>query len=258
MVEYASSKTKTKLRARRVAVIRKRGGSVSGIPAVIFDGDDTLWETMPLYTTAKIGFQRLMAAESLDSVRALEEFEKIDKKNVERLGFSRQRLPTSMSETYRLLCSEKGQSLNGQVQIRIREIANRIFEGQARLVPGAECVLEALCNFRLILLTKGDPAVQRKRTEESGLANYFDSIYIVPSKQEAEFQSIIQKEEIDKQASWSVGDSLRSDVHPALKVGLNAIWIPTSTWSYEVESVRPEQERLHICKSLSEIPLILT
>ena len=33
---------------------------------VIFDGDDTLWETMPLYTGAKERFYGLMGASGFD------------------------------------------------------------------------------------------------------------------------------------------------------------------------------------------------
>jgi len=212
---------------------------------------------MPLYTTAKIEFQGLMAAESLDPVRALDEFERLDNSNVDRFGFSRQRLPASMLETYCRLSRESGRAPGQQVEKRISEIADRLFASKARLVPGAEDVLRALKDFRLMLLTKGDRVVQQRRLEESGLGGYFESIHIVPNKQEAAFQTLIKENGIDKQISWSVGDSLRSDVQPALKVGLNAIWIPASTWSYEVGSVRSDKGGLYICEALTGVPLIL-
>ena len=58
---------------------------------VIFDGDDTLWETMPLYTEAKQRFYDLMAAAGFDRGTAEERFEAIDHANVERFGFSQVR-----------------------------------------------------------------------------------------------------------------------------------------------------------------------
>ncbi len=74
---------------------------------VIFDGDDTLWETMPLCAGAKGRFYGLMGAAGFDrgaaEERFEERFEEIDRANVERFVFSHERFPRSMVETYKEL-----------------------------------------------------------------------------------------------------------------------------------------------------------
>ncbi len=70
---------------------------------IIFDGDDTLWETAPLYARAKKEFFARMSSLGFDPLEVKKTFQLIDIANVDRLGFSKERFPTSMAETYRLL-----------------------------------------------------------------------------------------------------------------------------------------------------------
>jgi len=249
-------KKKGSLTGRAVAA-RKRTTLSAQLPTVIFDGDDTLWQTMPLYNSAKAEFRRLMSKQSFDPVYALNEFEKIDIRNVDRLGFSQKRLPTSLVETYRLLCRETGRVPLKHVETRLCQIADSVFSKRATLIRGAADTLQALSDFRLILLTKGERSIQQRRVEESGLKNFFTAVHIVPIKQEAEFEKLIIEERINKLMSWSVGDSLRSDVKPALAAGLSAIWIPTPTWSYESTATPFKHKRLYICRAITEVPSVI-
>src|ERR1700688_1563795 len=68
--------------------------------AVIFDGDDTLWDTMPIYTRIKNKFFVLMAREGFDATKVEEFFEQRDIQNVSRWGFARKRFQISMLETF--------------------------------------------------------------------------------------------------------------------------------------------------------------
>src|ERR1700688_4600773 len=125
-------------------------------PVLIFDGDDTLWKTMPLYTEAKEKFFNLMQKEGF--VRAMVEsfFENRDQKNVKTLGFSRRRFGISMQQTYRHFCREIDQPLRKPVKIQIVTIRDHIFGKKPKLVPFARSVLQSLKRRnRLILLTKG-------------------------------------------------------------------------------------------------------
>jgi phosphoglycolate phosphatase-like HAD superfamily hydrolase len=74
---------------------------------VIFDGDDTLWETAPLYARAKQQFFGQMSSLGFDPREVESAFHNIDVVNVDRLGFSKHRFPTSMAETYRLFCEKQ-------------------------------------------------------------------------------------------------------------------------------------------------------
>jgi hypothetical protein len=73
---------------------------------IIFDGDDTLWYTMPIYTKAKQEFFYEMSALGFDPQEVERAFEQTDAENVSRFGFSKRRFPTSMAETYQLFCTK--------------------------------------------------------------------------------------------------------------------------------------------------------
>jgi putative hydrolase of the HAD superfamily len=210
--------------------------------AIIFDGDDTLWETMSHYSTAKEEFLKQMISCGFDRLAASAQFETIDVNNVRGMGFSRHRFPHSMVETYRYFCKRIGNRLDQQIEEAIRQIGYRVFDMPPIVFEDAAYVLESLKSSHcLILATKGDREVQTGKINQSGLAHYFDAIYIFEQKGMAEFKTIIDDRGLSTRSCWSIGNSLRSDINPALEVGLSAIWIPRHTWDYEIaeESANP-------------------
>jgi len=224
---------------------------------IIFDGDDTLWSTMPFYTDAKQRFQRLIAQLNWDSKSAVARLDEIDRQNVDRFGFNKNRFPTSMVQAYRELALAHHQEPQSKFERKVRQIGESVFERKARRFPGVLSTLKRLYQHNLILLTKGDAQVQAKRIKDSGLRSLFRSIYIEPSKGPAQFRAILRSEKAKAQRTWTVGDSLKSDIQPALDLGLNAIWIPKRTWAYEeLESV-PNHKHLYVCESICDVPKII-
>ncbi len=60
---------------------------------------------------------------------------------------------------------------------------------------------------------------------------------------------------IDPGSSWSVGNSLGSDILPALSCGLLAIWIPAHVWEHEQHGEDPlPTPRATLLSSLREVP----
>jgi putative hydrolase of the HAD superfamily len=98
--------------------------------------------------------------------------------------------------------------------------------------------------YRLGLLTKGDPHVQQKRIAESNLANFFDAISIVNLKSRDSFRDVVDQLGGTPLSTWSIGNSLKSDILPALSAGLRAIWLDAHVWEYE---------RDHTCVPPSEV-----
>ena len=202
--------------------------------AVIFDGDDTLWDTMPTYTRIKNKFFVLMAREGFDATRVEEFFEQRDIQNVSRWGFARKRFQISMLETFKHFHRQAHGHTRNLDKGRIARLADSVFAQPTRRLPYAESVLRKLQPWcRLLLLTKGDRGVQKRRLASSGLEKYFRTVQIVAHKNEQSFRRLIRTQRLDASTTWSIGNSLRSDVTPALAVGMNAIWIPRATWAYE-------------------------
>ena len=141
--------------------------------AVVFDGDDTLWNTEWLYDDARRRARDAVEAAGLDAV-AWEEIERrIDVENVERLGHGVLRFPTSCAEAYEGVCAAAGRKVDPGLRQRIFDVASTVFERQAPLDPHARRDAEGPVGsrgIRLASLTKGDPMPQRRWIEQSGLS----------------------------------------------------------------------------------------
>lgn len=176
-------------------------------PALIFDGDDTLWDTMPLYIKAKKSFLRLMKAQRLDQGVAERTFEACDRRNVRNLGFSKKRFGLSMIQTYRLLRARSGFAPSKSVERRIRTISDFVFRSDPLPIPDVIPTLDVLRKpCRLFLLTKGDPVVQKRRIRSAGVKRFFERIYIVPTKMPATFTALCKRHQLVPSRAWSIGN----------------------------------------------------
>ena len=212
---------------------------------------------MPLYTEAKEKFFHVMQREGFSRVNVESFFEKRDRRNVKTLGFSRRRFGISMQQTYRHFCCETDRPLRKSVQTQILTIRDRVFGKKPKLVPFARSVLRSLMERnRLVLLTKGTRKVQLRRVSSSGLSQFFEKIMVVQHKNRETFRDIMQIFNVSPANTWSVGDSIRSDINPALQSGLNAIWIPQAHWGYE-EGVPRQSERFYRVNSLKQVNTVL-
>lgn len=227
------------------------------MPVLIFDGDDTLWYTMPLYRAAKDRFYREMTKKGFRRTCVAEFFEDRDVKNVARLGFSTKRFATSMLETYIFLCHSVKKKPNRVFARNINEIVSKVARGSPMLIKSATRVLATLQRgYRLFLLTKGERSIQKRRLSSSGLGHFFEHVIIVPQKTPTVLKAIMKRYKCPKKRTWVIGNSIKSDIDPALKAGLKAIWIPYKTWGYE-EQEEPHHENLVKASSLRDVPLIL-
>jgi putative hydrolase of the HAD superfamily len=206
---------------------------------VIFDGDDTLWETQPLYERAKERFLRAMELQGFDPSEAKRHFDSIEINNARMLGFSKLRFPRSMSDTYRTLCRSYDKTIDEDVESFVESIGKSAYADNPRVFEGVREVLAKLKarNLCLILATKGDHDVQEEKISTSGLRQYFHHLYVLKLKDEGELTRIVKETGLDIRESWSIGNSIRSDINPALRVGMKAIWIPNQAWDFEDEKL---------------------
>jgi putative hydrolase of the HAD superfamily len=225
---------------------------------LVFDGDDTLWRVEPLYDEARNFARDFVASLGLDSVRweALQRV--IDVENVRSMGLHPRRFPTSCVEAYERLAHETDPVPKEAAKQIIRDLASSVFRRPAPLVAGAERVLRELSlEFRLVLLTRGHESVQRKRIEDSGLGAYFEATFIVPQKDAAVFREVLEEVSGSPKRSWSIGNSLPSDIYPALESGMAAAWVDAHVWEYERRPVEEVAGRLIVAESLEDLPSLL-
>lgn len=125
-------------------------------------------------------------------------------------------------------------------------------------MSGARSVLESLRpEYRLALLTQGDPVVQEKRIDDSELREFFETIHIVDRKDEGAFVRVLEELGEHAAVSWSVGNSLPSDINTALRIGMSAIYIEAHVWEHERREVEPAPGRFFAASSLRDLPKIV-
>jgi len=118
------------------------------------------------------------------------------------------------------------------------------------LMPGAEDLLKwAKPHFTMALLASGNSAIQTQKIEGAKLKNFFNTVKIVPSKRKEDFLALFSELGFSPRNSWVLGDSIRSDINPALAAGANCIHFtpPTKRLGAPGETEEPSDPifRLH-------------
>jgi putative hydrolase of the HAD superfamily len=87
---------------------------------------------------------------------------------------------------------------------------------------------------RMVLFTKGELLDQQHKLERSGLGRYFEHVEITSDKTEREFRMLCKHIDVQPTDLLMVGNSLKSDIEPALSIGASAVHIPFHiTWELE-------------------------
>lgn len=202
--------------------------------AIVFDGDDTLWEMQSIYEKAKHQFYEKMQTLGFQKAEVIKKLEEIDYFNVQRLGFSKKRFPLSMKQTYEYFCQVYHFPEETEQKKAFQQIGTSVFKESPRVFDSTEQVLQSLSGkYLLILATKGDKNLQKQKLQVTNLKLFFDKIYFLEEKTDQEYRMIIEENKLDPSNVWIVGNSIRSDINPALKLGIKCFWMPTPTWNYE-------------------------
>ena len=112
----------------------------------------------------------------------------------------------------------------------------------------------------LYLHTGGDEANQRRKITQLELTAYFENrVFISQHKDTIALSDILKTIDADPEITWMVGNSLRTDIVPALQMDINAIYIPAeSEWKYNDIDVNVEPKRAFFTlDSLREVPHVI-
>lgn len=203
---------------------------------VIFDGDDTLWVTEFLYDEARSKAAAFVESVGISAPRWTQLQREIDIHNFDRFGLAAERFPTSCIDATERLASEEGILLTESDLDEVWLAACSVFERTAPVRSESAPLLRLIAsNYGIALLTQGDPRVQWKRIEDSGLRPFFDSVFIVERKSEIVLEAVAGL--LGAESVTVVGNSIRSDINPAIRVGLPALWLDTHVWEHEKEEV---------------------
>ena len=85
-----------------------------------------------------------------------------------------------------------------------------------------------------MLITKGDLFDQERKVAQSGLGELFEAVEIVSDKARSTYERIFSRHGDGPERSMMVGNSLKSDVLPAIEAGSWGVYVPHDlTWAYE-------------------------
>ena len=217
---------------------------------VIFDADDTLWFTEPLYDDARAECRQIVESVGFDGAAWEAAQRVIDVANVATFGLSIDRFPTSCVQAYLQLA---GETSSPEIKTNLYSTAQHVFDRFAPVADGVPEILEELCHVvRLVLLTKGVTWVQERRLKDARLEAVFSRVYIVEEKTSDAFATVLTEDGRDSSFAWSIGNSLASDINPALQLGLNGIWIPAYVWEHEMRETTPLPGSFFKVRNLSE------
>jgi putative hydrolase of the HAD superfamily len=228
---------------------------------IIFDGDDTLWETEPLYDRARHDAGTIVASETGSTVGEFESTQRaVDLERVKSEGLSADRFPTSSVLAYQEIAGRYSKEFDRSVAQKVLSASKSVYFMTAPLVPFAHEVLSLVSrHLPCALLTRGDVGVQTRRFEESGLEKYFSMFRVVDEKNSEEYLALLSAMNCDANASWAIGNSIPSDIIPAVEANMNAIWIDSHVWDYErrVSFAGIDRDRVFELHSLSLVPNLL-
>lgn len=210
---------------------------------LIFDADDTLWENNVYFEDAFDRFCEFLNHSRMTPQQVRAALDEIEIANNKIHGYGAKNFARNLTECYRHL-AERGIA-DEDVQ-RVISFAEEILERPVELMPDVEETLARLGEVHeLTLFTKGHPEEQHSKIDRSGLRRYFDHCAVVKEKNAAAYQALAEERAFDSNRTWMIGNSPKSDINPALRAGLRAVFIPHArTWALEHEEVPAKHERL--------------
>ena len=137
---------------------------------------------------------------------------------------------------------------------KIMEAGRDMLTHPVELLPGAERTVKALSlDYTIVLITKGDLFDQERKLAQSGLGDYFDAVEIVSEKDEQTYRTVFARHGDGAARAVMVGNSLKSDVVPAIQAGSWGIHVPHDVeWELEHAEAPVGADRFRMMDTLAE------
>ena len=236
------------MRRRKVPA---QNGVTNLLTTICFDADDTLWHNERFFQLTQDRFFELLAdhAEANDLAERLLEAER---RNLGHYGFGIKGFVLSMIETALDVTDER---VPGHVVRDLISAGQDMLSHPIELLPGAQEAVEDLSTkYQLLLITKGDLLDQERKLAQSGLGEMFDGVEIVSDKTVDVYTDIFQRRRILPDTALMVGNSLKSDVIPALDAGGWGVHVPHDlTWQLEHANAPRGHQRYRQIDTLAEL-----
>jgi putative hydrolase of the HAD superfamily len=204
---------------------------------LIFDADDTLWDSNIHFLEAEAAFVAILAGAGINDhgeVRA--SMRRQELRVIESHGYGRRAYLIAL---HNVIAEVAPRHHHENLRTALERIGEHLIDRHCELLPGVAETLAILARrHRLLLFTKGDPREQLRKLDRSGLRPLFSRVGVPVEKDPVTYRLLIAQAELDPERTFMIGNSPRSDINPALKAGLRAVFIAhPHTWELEHEEI---------------------
>lgn len=222
------------------------------VTVIGFDADDTLWQNEQYYKLTEAHFRGLLK-DFAEGDHISERLLDAEKRNLAHYGFGIKGFTLSMIETALEITEGR---VPTSVISEILSIGRNLLGHPVECLPHARETLEALTGqYFLVLITKGDLFDQERKLAQSGLGDFFDAVEIVSDKTATTYRRIFGKHGNGPERAMMIGNSLKSDVVPAIAAGAWGVFVPHElTWVLEHVEKPVEAPRFREVSDLGHVP----
>jgi putative hydrolase of the HAD superfamily len=223
----------------------------AALAAIGFDADDTLWHNERIFQMTERDFAGLLAGHA-EPIAISERLLAAEARNLALYGYGIKGFTLSMIET---AIEVTGGKVPARVIGDILAFGRAMHSHPVETLPQARETLAALAGeFRLLLITKGDLFDQERKLAQSGLGDFFTAVEIVSDKTPSTYERVFRRHGEGAARAMMVGNSLKSDVVPALAAGAWGVHVPHElTWALEREEAPENDARFRRLAHLGEL-----
>ena len=103
-------------------------------------------------------------------------------------------------------------------------------------------------------MTKGEYLEQETKIVNSGISEIVDDYFIPNEKNDSIYKNLLNEKGWNPEETCMVGNSPKSDINPALRNGMYAVYIPYSeTWKLDFEPIETCGERFYEINNFVEL-----
>lgn len=225
------------------------------IKLICLDADDTLWHNMRHFNATEEALVAMLQPFA-DAHIARDKLNACEGRNLKLYGYGAKGFTLSMIETAAELA---GDQLSRSMIEDILAAGRALLAHPVDLFDDVADTLDALAHRgRLVLVTKGDLLHQESKLAASGLGDLFSGIEIVSDKTENTFRRVFGHYGVAAHEAIMAGDSLRSDIRPALEAGAWAAYIPQEgAWVHEIADTPADHPRFCQIDRLAQLPDVI-
>lgn len=172
-------------------------------------------------------------------------------------AYSPQRLEQTWIETYEYFCQDSNVPVKEYIKQVLHGLVLKNFDPPYYIIPGAIEALDYLVDAGnvLHLVSTGTAKIQLRKITITGIKKFFKVIHLVPGLNKEHILEDLKKQHPELKLVM-IGNSMRSDINPALSLGLDAIYIPRGSWHQFV--AEPINNKYYTLNDISELPQFLS